>query len=255
MRIKHFLLLGCLLVGSSLFSNNWVNTSGPLPPSAEVPPPCDILPPPDFKAEDIGPTWVKLSWSVASPTLKYRVRTYTSAGNILVSNILTAPGVATVTVTGLQQGVTYYSKINTVCADGTESPHEATIPDFDTIIVELIVTGIQQTTDQGNCGVANFGEYCEFSVSGSTNIFKIRPVGSNFGKQFNVKKLLTNNHIRGSINENSSGFIFKIDDILPNNQTATVGLLFQIFYNGAQIAEFELYEHRNSNGTSVGRLK
>lgn len=255
MLIKRFFLLGCLLAVSSLFANNVTKTHGFLNTPNKIEDSCDLPAPLGFKVEDIGPTWVKHSWFVASPQLKYRVRTYTSVGNILVSNILTAAGASSVTVPGLQQGVTHYSKINTVCPDGTESPQEAVTPDFDTIITELIVTGIQQTNNSANCGVSNFGEYCEFSLNGSSSIFKIRPVGSNSGKQFNVKKLLTNNHIRAFINENSTGYIFKIDDILPNNQTETVGHRFQIFYSGAQVAEFELYEHRNSNGTSVGCLR
>jgi len=252
MRINFFFLLICLLATTFLGANNPSILLKSSSVAIEGKDTCDLPAPFNFRVEDIGPTWVKLAWGPASPLIAHHVRTYKAAGNVLVSDLMVPAGQLFVVVQGLQQGVSHYSTVHAVCPDGTDSKYGSSTPDWDTIITELIVNGINQSNNSSSCGVSSFGQYCEFPLDGSISIYKVRPISGSGGRQFNVVKPSAQTHIFARTNSNLGQYIFKVDGQF-GDLDGTPGQTFQAYNNGTLIATFELIEHYNNN-QAVGRL-
>ena len=213
---------------------------------------CDLAAPTNFHVQAIGTTWVTLAWIPTVPGVDHRVKTFRSSDGLLVSNVVVPPFMSpSLTVNGLQPGETYYSTICAICPDGTDSKYKSITPDWDTIITELIVSGISSSQGNGSCGISMMGNYCEFPLTGAVSIYKVSHGNSSFGRQFNVRKTNNSNGdpvIRTIVTSESHPYVFRIDD-KDGNSIGVVGKTFQVFFQDLLIASYELYEH-----LGVGRM-
>lgn len=199
---------------------------------------CNAPAPTNFQVVQIGTTWVKLSWQTSNPSDAHRVKTYETNSGLLVSNILVSPGSLVCTVTGLQPGVDYYSRVNVVCKNGYDSENNTEIT-HTTLIAELIVIGKDGTSNTPQCSITSAPGTCTFAPDGSESNFKIRPVNNpNLGRRFNVSKNQASGHLRTSLQNTNTGEAYTIQ---CNNQDPDCqGTLFQISVNGQLIVSYEL---------------
>ncbi|MBC7776383.1 MAG: T9SS type A sorting domain-containing protein [Phycisphaerae bacterium] len=242
-------LASCLCIASSTTPLAIAPT-----PNVEL---CDLPAPNNFKVEDHAPNWVRLFWGPINPGgPQHRVRTYLTNGNILVNNVVVAANLDKLVVNNLIPGELYYSRINAICSDGTDSKYFKDITHPDGFITELITMGYSDPGGNASCGVNESDEYCEFSVSNSSdNYFRFRK--SNYPslyRKFAIYKDDTDSHLMAKVDpaDDSGLFQFKIDDKEPDDD-GVGGLHFQVYSNGTMLAAFQLYNHY-SGGPTVGHL-
>ncbi len=213
---------------------------------------CDLKPPSDFHIEDIGNTWVTQAWTPINPgVFDHRVMTYLVAGNVLISDIVVPASLNTVTVNGLISGELYYSTINTICTDGSDSRYFIESAQFRAVISDLIVTGFDPTNLLPTCGIDAYAEYCEFSLSPEIEtyfeIYTLNP--PYYIRQFKVLQIPTTTNLRAKVTSTGGYFQFKIDNKYPNEHGVR-GQEFQIYINNGLtlVARFELYTHYDTHG-------
>jgi hypothetical protein len=212
---------------------------------------CDLAAPTNFTIQAIGATWVTVVWTPTVPTADHRVKIFRSSDGALMGNVVIAAfSTPSTTFNSLVQGETYNATVCAMCPDGTDSKYKATISDFRTIIHDLVVNGIDTTTGPGYCPIDAIGEYCEFSLDGSVNVFRIQRDNGTLVQQFNVRKISgTPPKIRVMTNPSAPPYIFYLDD-KPGDPNAPVeGLNFDIKIGTLLAASFEMYKFN-----SVGRL-
>lgn len=236
MSVKNILLF--VLIGFSGLLNAELPAN--ISPSS-IESPCNLPAPTNFQVVNIGTTWVDLTWIPSVPGSWHRIRTYeTSSGN-LVSNILVPPGLLVQRVNGLQPNTSYNSKINAVCEDGSDSDVLKDV-DFQTIIVELIIIGKEPTPSTIDCSINFPGGSCPFPANGTLAGFMVRSINNpSINRKFylskttelNVEKLST------KLKDSNTGQLLTIQcDFQDPDAT---GNYFQVFYQGVQIMDFDLY--------------
>lgn len=217
---------------------------------------CDLPAPTNFQVVAIGANWARLTWTPQA-SVSHRVRTYKAVGNILISDtVMTAAQIPDLTLIGLESGTVYFSTINPICPDGTDGKYQSFSGLWEIIIADLIVAGIQESSNNPTCNLVNVGQYCEFPIDGSRSIFKVRYISSGAGRFFNVRKVFSpKEKLRGIVDSPTGVFYFRIDGQVPTAQ-GVEGVSFQIFVNGnnSPIATFELSEHNPFGTGTIGRL-
>ncbi|MFN0173299.1 MAG: T9SS type A sorting domain-containing protein [Saprospiraceae bacterium] len=148
---------------------------------------CDLPAPTNFQVTAIGTTWVTLVWVPSVGGVSHHIKVFRSSDGALIDQAYIPPFVTqTVTFTTLVSGETYYATACAVCPDGTDSNYNATTPDFDTIITELIVSGYNPPGGNTDCTINDKGEYCVLPSDGSTAHFRIQRPNGALAHPFNV---------------------------------------------------------------------
>jgi len=204
---------------------------------------CDLPAPTNFQVTAIGNTWVTLVW-VPTVGVTHHIKLFRSSDGALIDQAWIGPTMSqTVTFTSLVTNETYYATACAVCPDGTDSNYNATTPDFDTIITELIVVGYQAPTGGTNCTINAVGEYCVLPSDGSTAHFRIQRSNGTLPHPFNVyaesnpklKFMVTGHPVPANMQ-----YEFYIDD-LPGDGNWQGGNTIHIKFGGTTKASFEMY--------------
>jgi len=240
---RKFLLL-TLLAWSSY--GVWANVSTNFDPISTPVDACDLAAPTNFQVLELGATWVRLIWTPSVLGVDHSVKTFRVSDGMLVHQaVVPAAMASSIIVNGLQPGETYFSTICAICPDGIESIYVANTPNFDTIITELIVAGFTESCGSSYCGIRNPGEFCKFSLDGSSTYFKIQPQsGIGASRQFLLQKVTTpdGQRLRCRVNLNNAPYSFWVDG-QPGNQQGVQGEKFEIKIPGATVATFKLSEN------------
>lgn len=213
---------------------------------------CDLAAPTNFHVQSIGATWVTLAWIPTVPTADHRVKIFRSSDGSLIGNVvIPAFQAPSTTFNNLVPGETYNATVCAICQDGTDSKYKATISEFDTIIHDLIVSGISPIEGSATCTIDSSGEECDFSLNGSTNVFRVqRKTGSPY-RQFNVEKPTgLKSKIAVITIPATPPFEFFIDGQPGNPNGPVEGEIFDVKIQSLTIATFEMYEYN-----SIGRLR
>jgi hypothetical protein len=177
-------LIVCFLTIFSLYANN-PNLKEQLTPEWKVS--CNLPAPTNFISKGIGSTTVKLHWDYQPDAVGgYRIQTFRSSDNLLVSTIVKGQDILEVVVDGLASNTEYYSRISSICSDGSYSTNYSEV-EFITLIVELVVIGYQGSNTSPVCTINSNGGSCMFSnASGFINKFKVTrgAIVTYFGVEF-----------------------------------------------------------------------
>jgi hypothetical protein len=221
----------------------------------QTPPPCNLPAPLSATYTHFGPDWLKLKWETGALPLgtTHRVKTFKLAGNVLVSNLVAPSGTTEIIINGLQSGTQYYSVINAICSDGTESPNTIISGLGGTVISDLIVHGFSDANTPAVCTIDYSNNDCQFTTNGLNYFFRVVSMTNpSFSRQFIIKK--EDGKLRGKVTSVGGSYTFKIDGEDPPKQ----GYVFQIFtvLDGVTtlIATFKLSEETTPNGTGIGHL-
>ncbi|MDX1911470.1 MAG: T9SS type A sorting domain-containing protein [Saprospiraceae bacterium] len=250
-------LLSCFLfalLSHFAFANPFSDgaTGGPADP-----PPCLMPPPASAGYTQFGSNWLKLEWStVVPPGISHRIKTYRLAGHLLVSNLVAPPGTDEIVINGLQPGTQYYSVINAICSDGTESLDVIISNAGSTVITDLVVMGLSNSNNPAVCTIDHTNNTCEFTTDGTSYYFKVlQKTNPGFFRQFIVRK--ENGKLRAKVTSVGGDYTFKIDGEDPTF-AGVEGHNFQIYINNGsglfQIASFNLSEVKLPNGNIIGHL-
>lgn len=168
MQIKGFIFVFCLWATVCLQATN---TTYNLPKPNQTEFICNVPAPSNFQVLEVGTTMAKLSWDYQSDAIGgYRIRTYRTSDNFLISTNFKSQDQLNVVVDGLTMGVAYYAIINSRCGDYSDSGQESSAP-FNTLILDLIVDGFQGGAGVSICSIPAQGMSCVFSSSG--DYFKV----------------------------------------------------------------------------------
>ncbi len=207
MQIRNLLFITALLATAPVLANIYpialVSTAHDIDGGS-----CHVPPPGNFHPVSIGTTWANLAWDYQTDAIGgYRIRTYKSANNALVSTLYVAQNVTTATVDGLDMDVEYYSIINSVCGGGENSDDESDPSDFKTLILDLVVNGFQSNDNIPVCTLAMPGT-CNFpGTPNSPTAFRIL-YGSEFRK-FGMSKSIGGNHFTCALESQNFNANFK----------------------------------------------
>ena len=172
MNIKNLFLFACLLAATLLGANNAPSSVAPPAPASFDGGICNLPAPFFFQIDETGTTWAKYVWG-GSVTTEHRIRTYRASDNALLNTTNVPPGNLTAVINNLPHGTRIYGIINAVCTGGSDSPNEAlSAPKF-TLIIELIVNGVNPPEGNITCTLTSPAS-CGFSSNPNVSTtFKI----------------------------------------------------------------------------------
>ncbi len=215
MNIKNLFFLVCLLAATLLEANNHPIPVASAASSSLDGGPCNLPAPLNFQITEVGPTWVRYGWG-GNANAQHRIRTYRASDNALLNTTIVPIGNADAVVDNLPNGTEVYGIINAICTDGNHSINEAQCVPVITVILELIVTGVQPPEGEVNGCTLTVAGYCIFSGTQITNFrisslirpFSSRVFGMKFGGYENFQSLLEKNN-----SEDPSLFDFRCENI------------------------------------------
>ncbi|MBC7776008.1 MAG: T9SS type A sorting domain-containing protein [Phycisphaerae bacterium] len=242
MYIKNLFLFACLLAATLLGANN-----APVPVTSPVTSIvdgglCNLPAPFLFHIEEVGTTWVMYAWG-GNAANEHRIRTYRASDNALLNTTNVPPGNGSAVINNLPHGTEVYGIINTICSNGDNSPNEAQSAPIFTLIMDLIVNGVQAPEGQITCVIQGPGGYCEFSgAPDSITIFRVRSTKPASTRAFGMNRTGSSNpqyhaYFEKSNNDDNSIFDFRCElaNSGPNCDGPTQG---QIWYSSTPIAIF-----------------
>lgn len=243
------------LLSHFAFAN--ISTGMPATGGPDDPPPCLMPAPQSASYFEFGSNWLKIKWvTVVPPGVSHRVKTYRQSDNSLVANQVAPPGTSELKITGLQRGVSYYSVINAICTDGTESLDVVVSNAGSTVISDLLAIGFSNSSSQPVCTIDHTNNTCQFTVDGTSYYFKVLQKNNpSFNRQFIIKKEA--GKLRGKVTSAGGDYTFKIDGQDPTDDGVD-GNNYQIYIDNGQglmqIANFQLSEVKLPNGSIIGHL-
>lgn len=181
---KLFFALSLVWTTSGLFAATFTTHPPTQLGNVQVSFTCNLPAPSNFQVIELTNNSVKLSWDIVPAALQgYRIRTYRSSDNALISTIFKPQDILEAEITGLSSGEDYYSLINSI-DENNQNGEDVNSVSFKTLILDLVVIGFQSGSGAPVCEITNSGS-CSFSPSGS-NFRIITPLGKN--KDFILKK-------------------------------------------------------------------
>jgi hypothetical protein len=138
MRIKNLLFV-LMLCGTQLLHANAVT------PVASFLSDCQTPNPTSANVDEVGTNWVRLSWpSLTGASQIMIVIKKTNNGDPISTTFVGGTDVTAQVSTAGANGAPCYAELYSVCPDGEYNPiNPGTSPSFDTIIVDLIVSGFE----------------------------------------------------------------------------------------------------------------
>lgn len=151
MKIKYFLLPLFLALFSGLSANN---SNEILPPSQiiQLDDNCNLPPPSSLNVDLIGSGWVNVSWPAVFGAAQYKLQVYDGQSGLPVGAAVYVPGNSTsAQLSTIGCGNTAYVGIQTVCTNHEVSSTQTLTDKFDTIILDLVVSGFSSNNGHASC--------------------------------------------------------------------------------------------------------
>jgi hypothetical protein len=196
MRIKFLTLLSLLAFTTLLGANNPPETIELPGAPHHVDVSCNLPHPNTVTIDDVGTDWVKATWTPIVGAAQYLVIVKKVSNNDPVSNTFIPGGNNTAQVSTVgANGEACYIQVYSVCTDGTYDTNNppGTSPAFETIIVEIIISGIEVPGFSNPICTLGLGSVaaCEYYWDESETPYRVTFTrnGVNYGtRNFSVRK-------------------------------------------------------------------
>lgn len=180
---------------------------------------CELPPPALFQRDEIGSTWIKLSWGPTSPFDTHRIRTYRVSDDFLLDVTTVPNGGGSATISNLPSNTEIRCEIRKVCNDGSEGP-AISFTDI-TLILDLLIVANQLPSGPYDCNLSGSGQCSFVNVPNTITAFRIsKPSEPGIFRKFGITKGTEGGgapyHVYLLENNNNQAFKFKCAMAEPN---------------------------------------
>ncbi|MBL7809191.1 MAG: T9SS type A sorting domain-containing protein [Saprospiraceae bacterium] len=191
---------------------------------------CDLPAPFNFHIKGLGPDWVTFGWDLINPNIQHRIRLYRASDNVLLSTTIVPAGNFEATIP-IPTNTSIYGVANAICQNGVNSPNNSTSPNATGVILDLIVSGFQGSSNDPACSFSGTSS-CPFNNTGYST-FRIK-YGESYSEKFDIERDIDTENLRffarpedGNSTDNGEFNFYCMPDVAPDCSAPYVVINFR----------------------------